>query len=699
MSQSQIHSIPLYFGQKKEATINLSHFLGQLVAETRRRKVVPVVITYAVVGWLILQVAGQTFEPLGLPEWGIQVLIVAIVACFPAVIFLTWLVDFKQQGIMFDLPLWRGDTESPIKQKKSSQLFAILLCVLVTAGTGALIIYLLGQLPKSSKTVTETVTETKTSEYPVNSIAVMAFRTFDGHTDSDYFSAGLAEEILNFLAAMKEMNVAARTSSFRFREKQLNIREIAKLLNVKHILEGSVRREGDRIRVTVQLIDGVEGYHEWSKSYDRKLDSIFAIQLEIAAAVVNELKISLSLDSESILQETPAENIEAYIFYLQGREKLHSSQDADVMMTAKKLFNQALKIDQSYAKAYAGICAADLRLYQISNDPDDFESAEEACDQAKRLSNSLSSDIQVVLGRLYRYRGWYQKAVNELNSVIRIAPTSPDAYIELGEVLSAQNKVDEAEAAFLRAVDLKRNYWKAHEALANFYYVVERYSDSAKAYEIVTRLTPDVAGNFAAKGAVYYMLGDMQKALVAYERSLQLKPSRLAYTNIGSFYYYLGQFDAAVKMQKLALEYAPDDHRVLGRLAESYRFIPGKESESRSAYERAAELALDNLKINSEDWSTRGALGVYYAHLDRFKEAIELLELAVNQSQRHPEVLYLQALVFLKVDKSKAALTLLEEAVKLEGVYRQFIAADPDLQILKENERFIQLLPAKIFTG
>ena len=638
-----------------------------------------------------MQVAGLTFEPLGLPDWGIRVLIIATIAGFPAVFFLTWLVDFQQKGMMFDLPLWPGDDESPREQKKSSQLFAILLCAMVLAGTGILVVYLLEQFPEPSSPVVESIN----SEFPANSIAVMAFEKFDGYADSDYFAAGLAEEILNFLAAMRELNVAARTSSFRFRGEQVDIREVARLLNVKHVLEGSVRREGNRIRVTAQLVDGVEGYHEWSKTYERNLDDIFAIQREIAAAVVNELRIILSVDSESRLQETSTENIEAYIFYLQGREKLRSSQDVDVMITARQLFNQALKIDPSYSRAYAGICEADLRLYEISNDTDDFAKAEEACEQAKVLNEDLSSEVQVALGRLYRYRGWYQKAAVELKSAIAISPTSVDAYIELGEVLSAQNKIEEAEAAFLRATDLKRNYWKAYEALANFYFATERYSESVKAYEIVTRLTPDVAGGFAGKGAAYWMLGDTQNALVAYERSLQLKPSRLAYTNIGSFYYYIGQFDASVNMQKLALEYAPDDHRVLGRLAESYRFIPGKDSESRSAFERAAVLALNNLKINNEDWSTRAELGRYYAHLERFEEAIELLELAVNQSQRNPEVLYLQALVFLKVGQSEEALTVLEEAVEQEGAFRQFIAADPDLQVFKENERFIRLLPAQ----
>jgi TolB-like protein len=156
------------------------------------------------------------------------------------------------------------------------------------------------------------------ANFPINSIAVLAFENFDGQPESDYFADGLAEEILNHLSSISELNVAARSSSFRFRGERVDIREVAKLLNVGHILEGSVRREGNRIRISAQLIDGKEGFNTWSKSYNRNLDDVFAIQKEIAFAVVNGLKIALSVDSKNRLQQTQSENIDAYIFYLQG---------------------------------------------------------------------------------------------------------------------------------------------------------------------------------------------------------------------------------------------------------------------------------------------------------------------------------------------------------------------------------------------
>ncbi|GAA0859864.1 tetratricopeptide repeat protein [Aliiglaciecola litoralis] len=671
-------------GIEKGIAINLSGFFSQLVAEIRRRKVLPVVVTYAVSGWLILQVAGLTFEPLGVPSWGIRVLIIVTLAGFPAVFFLAWLIDFKEKGLMFDLPLWRKDDDSPRTSTKSSQFAALTFCGVILAGTVGLVFLLLKQFPEPAPIV-----EIKKSGFAQNSIAVLAFENFDGNVESDYFASGLAEEILNFLAGMHELNVAARTSSFRFRGKQIDIREVATLLNVKMVLEGSVRREGDRIRMTAQLIDGENGFHIWSKTYDRKLDDIFAIQREIAAAVVNELKIALSVDSENRLQEQQTENIEAYIFYLQGREKLRSSQDADVMIVAKQLFQQALDVDPSFSRSYAGICAANLRLYEISNSVEDFSSAEQACEKAQALNKDLSSEVKVALGRLYRFRGWYEKAIEELNLAISSSPDEVDAYIELGEVLLLQSNYKQAEVAFSRAVDLKRNYWKAHEALANYYYATEQYRKSAQAYEVVTRLTPDSALGFGGLGAAYWMLGDTTRALQAYETSLQLKPSRQAYTNIGISYYYVGEYQKAVEMHQKALEFAPDDHRIWGRLAENYRFLAGKQRLAEDAYQRAAKLAQANLRINNEDWLTRAMLGLYYAHLERTKDAMLLMEIALEQSHRNPEVLYLYALVLLQQGNTVGAIEALLETIKQDDYYRKVIDQDPDLKVLKGHPDFI----------
>lgn len=647
----------------------------------------------------MLQVAGLTFEPLGLPEGGVRLLIIISIAGFPAVVFLAWILDVKSQGVMFDLPLWQVEGAVTRQQKKASRPLTMFLCLLVIVGTWGLVIFLDDRLQTTEIKVAslqsqyEAESNAMEADFPANSIAVLAFENFDGLPESDYFADGLAEEILNHLSGIRELNVAARSSSFRFRGKQVDVREVAQLLNVGHVLEGSVRREGNRVRINAQLIDGKEGFNAWSKSYDRNLDDVFAIQREIAFAVVNELKIALSVDSKNRLQHTQSENIDAYIFYLQGLEKLRSSQDAERINTANKLFNQALNIDHTFSRAYAGICEANLALYEITNGVDDFTNAEIACEKAQNLNTDTNSEVKVALGRLYRVRGLYQKAEDILLEAIAISPAEVDVYIELGEIHSAQNKFDKAEASFLRAIDLKRNYWKAYEALAHFYYTKERYSDSAKTYDIVARLTPDSSKGYLGKGSAYWMLGDTKQALQAYERSLELNPSRQAYTNLGMFYYYAGQFEQAVAMQLKALEFAETDHRIWGRLAESYRFIPAQESESQYAYKRAAELARDNLHINKEDWHTRAILGLYLVHLGEKTEGVNLLEEAIEQSKRNPEILYFKALAVLQEDDTEQAVALLHEAVTLEQYYQQFIALDPDLKRLQNLPRFMSLMP------
>lgn len=674
--------------------VKLSKHIRHFAAELRRRNVFRGVALYAIAAWVVLQVAEVTFEPLGFPPWIMRSLIVAAIVGLPISFLLAWVIGYGEKGLALDLPLWVGDAENARPRNKADLVYTALLVLLVAGVTYSAIVLFSGDAAEPTGKSTTAKAPSAPAEASPNSIAVLAFRNFDGHPDTDYFALGLGEEILNLLAGMRELNVAARTSSFRFRHDETDVRDVARLLSVRYVLEGSVRQSADRIRVVAQLIDGTNGYHVMSNVYDRPLTDIFAIQQEIGAAVVNELQIALSVDSEKQLQRQPTEDFNAYVYYLQGRERMSSSFDSDVMTTAIELFDQAIAIDPAFSRAYSGLCAAHLRLYEIGNDTGDFERARAACEEAIELDAGLNSEPYLAMGRLYRYRGreWEELAEQMLSQAIAISPTNADAYIELGELRVVQNRVGDAEAFFLRAVDLKRNYWRAHEALASFYYSNEKYQQAADSYEVVTSLAPDVASAFAGKGAAYTMLGDIDKARVAYNRSLELKPSRQAYTNIGLSYYYAGKFDDAVQMQVEALAYAPGDHRVWGRLAESYRFVAGMEAESLHAYQRAAELAQENLLINASDWRTRGLLAIYLVHSGRTDEALQQANRALSESQKSPEALYYLALVQLEAGDSDGALDALEDAVASDTQYRRFIESDPDLAALRGNQRFDRLI-------
>lgn len=628
--------------------------------------------------WVILQVGEVTFEPMGIPADFMRALIVLVLAGFPTTFVLAWLIETGPRGFIFDLPLWPREDSKRVRSHRSDMALVGGVSVMLAFGIYSALQML--EIEPAPEPVAEVSTR--------NSIAVLAFDNFDGQAETDYFSSGLAEEILNLLAGIRELDVAARTSSFQFRGERIDVREVAKTLDVRNVLEGSVQRIGNRVRVNSQLINGASGFQEWRQTYDRELADVFAIQREIAKAVTDELKIALSMESVARMQSDPTASLDAYLFYLQGTEKLRSSHDESVMQAAKQLFDQALAIDPIFSRAHAGRCEVLLRLYEIGNEIKQFELAETACTQAASLDAGLNAEIHVALARLYRFRNWNDQADEQLKKAINLAPTYVDAYIELGELRMAQGNRDEAEANFLRAVDLKRNYWKAHEALASFYYRTERYQEAVQAYSMVTRLAPDMASAFASAGAAYWMLGDVERSRTAWDRSLELKPSRQAYTNLGLRYYYAGRFADAVSMQQNALKLAPDDHRVWGRLAESYRFVGDKSRESLAAYKKAADLAEANLEINGSDWATRGLLGIYYVYSERLELGARTVDQAVEASERNAEAFYYQALVRIKLGDTEGAIDVLAEALAKDPQYRQFLLSDPDFIELQALPRF-----------
>jgi TolB-like protein/Tfp pilus assembly protein PilF len=661
--------------------VNLSRLFQVFLVELRRRRILRVLAIYAVAAWLALQVAEVTFEPLGFSQGAMRALILVALAGFPVMFVLAWLIELSPEGFMFDLPLWPRPGEAATRSRRLDPWMALVLVGVLGFG-----IY-------SAVSMLEPAPDTQrvANDRTRNSIAVLPFENFDGGKQSDYFSGGLAEEILFLLAELPELDVAARTSSFQFRGTPVDVREIASTLGVSKVLEGSVQRDGDRLQVKTQLVDGETGYQRWQQSYQRELADIFAIQREIAEAVVEELRINLSSASVARLQTAPTGSLEAYLLYLQGSEKLRSSQDPRVVREAGELFMQALALDPDFARALAGRCEVGLRLYEIGRATAEFEQAQADCTRASALDGGLNVEVQVAMARLYRFRGWHERADRQLQNALAIAPRNVDAQIELGALRAAQGLSTEAEASLLRAVDLKPNYWKAYEALAGFYYRNERYLEAVQAYAIVARLAPNMASAHAGLGAAHWMLGKVEESRVAWDRSLALDPSRQAYTNLGLRYYYAGHFDKAADMQRQALVLAPDDHRVWGRLAESLRQLGGHEDESREAYGRAAELARSNLEINDSDWSTRGLLGLYQAYGTQPALGQAEVDRAVADSNGAAEALYYQALVRVRQGDVDGTIEALERAVAKDPQYRTFVISDPDFKPLQWLPRFQQL--------
>jgi eukaryotic-like serine/threonine-protein kinase len=324
----------------------------------------------------------------------------------------------------------------------------------VTVAALAAILAVAGYARYRERLAQVTVSAAATNLVSDKSIAVLPFVDMSEHKDQEYFSDGLSEELINLLSKISDLRVPARTSSFYFKGKQATIADIAKALGVSHVLEGSVRKSGNILRVTAQLIRADNGYHVWSETYDRKLDDIFQIQDEIAKSVVNALKVSVL--GGTIPRATPTANHDAYLLYLQAKE-LHYRGNSDDSRKAINYLHEALKLDPEFSQGWvtlASFLAADYNLFAVEPHDEARALIYSALDHARKLEPSLLP-IHVVLGRVLYEVDWsWQAADAELKQAIELEPGNSEAHRLAGYLATTYGRFDEAIEQSEKAIEL-----------------------------------------------------------------------------------------------------------------------------------------------------------------------------------------------------------------------------------------------------
>ena len=326
--------------------------------ELKRRNVIRVAIAYGVAAWFVLQLADVVLENIGAPEWVMQTIMLVLAAGLPLVIIFAWAFEMTPEGIKKEKDVDRSQSITNVTGRKLDRMIIGVLTVTVA--------YLLIDklvLQDSQPAPTETAQSAPVDvEVPVDSgpsVAVLPFVNMSGDKENEYFSDGLTETLLHMLAQLPDLRVAARTSSFAFKGKDTGIAEISELLGVAHILEGSVQKSGNRVRITAQLIRAEDGFHVWSQNYDRTLDDIFAIQDEIANDVASALDTSL-LGGSIVIHNVETTNVSAYEAYLKGLEQQATYAYAN-LSKAQSLFKDALAADPQFVDAKLALA----RNYQL----------------------------------------------------------------------------------------------------------------------------------------------------------------------------------------------------------------------------------------------------------------------------------------------------------------------------------------------
>jgi TolB-like protein len=430
-----------------------------ILSELRRRNVFRVAALYLVAGWVLLQVAELLFGALDVPDWSLRLLLGLLLLGLPLALIFAWVYELTPEGLKREHEVERHASITRETGGKINVLIAGLLVVAI-----GLLVW--GQLgPRNERTATVPSTEgTAIEQQPAVSsvpaaspaghasalsIAVLPFVNMSDDRSNEYFSDGLTEELLNLLARIPELKVIARTSSFAYKGKEAKISDIARELQVANVLEGSVRKSGDRVRITAQLIRTSDSTHLWSQSYDRTVQDIFAVQDEIAGEVVNSLKVELLGADDKPVQAGGTNDARAYEAYLRGRYEWNKGESQEIVRAALKAFDEALALDPSFAQAHASRSSALQALTRNGYLPfaDGFAQARVAAERAIELAPD-ASDGHVALGRIEMTadQDW-QAAEKSLRQALDLNPSNAAGYGVLAALLSALGRADEALAA------------------------------------------------------------------------------------------------------------------------------------------------------------------------------------------------------------------------------------------------------------
>ena len=649
--------------------------------ELQQRRVFRAAVAYVIIAWALLQVIDIVFPLLGIPDWGMTLTFLVMLVGFPLVLVFAWTFQWDAGGLHFDSPL---KDHGPPGFRRLSLGVALLATVLFSL--------LVWQSWEQIKRVevdseSESLPVASGEGIPENSIAVLRFANIGGAEEDDYFSDGLSEELLNVLARLREMKVVSRSSSWSL-PKDIDVAAIRERLRVGYVLEGSVRRSGEVVRITAQLINTRNGYHLWSDTFDRKLEDILEVQDEVARQITDALQILLSERSRSYLEEPRITNVASYDAYLQGLAALRKPLDPAVLDEAEQFFLRANELEPGFSGSWAGLCKTRLQRYGFSRSANDFEQAEAACHRTLTL-DATSPGVLEALGELYMKSGQLAKAERNYRSALVLAPNSAEALMGLGNTLMRSGKNDEAEAYLKQAVALDAGYWKAQNALGSFYFIQGQAEQALPYFRRVTLLAPDYVIGHNNLGAANMLTGNFDQAVSAFEDALALGPDRNAYSNAGSAQFFLRHFEEAAELYQSAISLAPEDYMLWGNLGDTLGQL-GRNQEAREAYAQAAQLAEGLRDIDAGDPNLRVSLARYYARLGRSDEARRILD-AIDPTSADMYVYYDMSLAWLALGDSRASLGALQNALAA-GYESSLISQDPGLDALKNDPAFIALL-------
>jgi TolB-like protein/Flp pilus assembly protein TadD len=652
--------------------------------EVRRRKVYRVAAAYIIAAGFIIQISSAVFPAWELPNWAFRVVVVFLLIGFPISLILAWAYDLTPQGI-------RATPAAPRTHRRRNLIMLIAIGVVVSAVAGFFL------FPRASGRNVE------------KSIAVLPFQSLSDEKENAYFADGIQDDILTNLAKIGDLKVISRMSAMSYRGDAVrNAREIGKALGVATLLEGSVRRVGNRVRVSVQLIDANNDEHIWAEDYDRDLTDVFAIQTDLAQKIASALQAKLSPNEKARLDRRPTQNPEAYLLYVQAHEYANRM-DAfdDTRLKAAPLFEQAIKLDPNFALAFAGLSILESRIYHSFDPaPGRREKARRNANEALRLQPDLPEG-HLALGYSYYYGDRdYDRALAEFEIARRGLPNEADAYLAIGAIQRRQGKWAESTVNLEKAATLDPKNMKVLKNLCFSYMAQRDFETADKILDRVIAASPQSVEARALKGFVAAQWkGDLSVA----EKVFSSVPPETDPDGLMT----MGRFWLLILQRKL-----PEALQVVQQFrgetlfntttarcpkafleGEIYR-LQGDEVKARTALERARVVSEQLLREAPDDPARHGQHGLILAGLGQKQEAIaegkRAVELLPESQDAYdgPQATTALAQIYAETGEFDEAFRLLDHllAIPTHGLTVPMLKLDPAWDPLRKDPRFQSLL-------
>jgi TolB-like protein/Tfp pilus assembly protein PilF len=659
-----------------------SSFFGEM----KRRKVYRVAVAYIVAAGGIIQLASAAFPAWELPNWALRLVIVLSLLGFPIALILAWAYDITAQGVRA--------TPAPVvpgSHRRRNVIMLVATGVIISAAAGFFL------LPRVSAHKVD------------KSIAVLPFENFSDDKENAYFADGIQDDLLTNLAKIGDLKVISRTSVMPYRGKASNLREIGKALGVGTILEGSVRRIGNRVRVNVQLINAENDEHIWAEDYDRELNDVFAIQTDLAQKIANELRAKLSPSEKAQMERKPTENSEAYLAFVQAHNLSTAVEDFEKLKQSEELYQRAIDLDPNFALAIARYSQLESWiLHTFERTPERREKARALAERALQLQPDLP-EAHLARGFSYYYGdNNYGAALKEFEIAQSGLPNESEVYLALGAIQRRQGKWAESTANLEKAASLSpKDIW-ALQNLAHNYQMLRDFDTANKTIDRALALDPTAAGALEVKSKLAILeKGDFEVAEKAFAavKSIPLNEELKLKINSGRIEVFL--LERKYQEALAQAESLPDEQVAAfpGGLCAKYYYIGfarkglHDEQGARAAFEKAKSAAEEWIRRSPDAEDAHIQLAKVLAYLgDRdgaLAEAQRATELLPETKDAFggPEITEGVAQVHAILGDNDRAIEILEELLgRPSAVTVQSVKVNPVWDPLRNDPRFQALM-------